>query len=236
MDIRERLEVVSEKIEKYIPKDPVKEYLNSDSYIQDVMQRQNEYIEKIPTTEGMAMKPTQGNNEGDYIEAPNVTSPGEKLINVEVAEPETDKMVETAKKRVQEEPVKITKVSASHEDIFAKKNIQFKPKPDSFPMTKALGGKELNDKAKENFEKKYSGCITFKNCKITGVGALSLDRDNAEVLKTKLDFIFEEIKYFPGEKVQAQNIDGNFEGKADEVVSAKIPANASSTYNATHNA
>lgn len=236
MDIRERLEVVSEKIEKYIPKDPVKEYLNSDSYIQDVMQRQNEYIEKIPTTEGMDMKPTHGNNEGDYIKAPNVTNPGEKLVKVEIAEPETDKMVETAKKRVQEEPAKITKVSASHEDIFAKKDIRFKSKPDDFPMTKALGGKELNDKAKEYFEKKYSGCVTFKNCKITGVGALSLDRDNAEVLKTKLDFIFEEIKYLPGEKIEAQNIDENFKANADEVVSAKVPANASATYNATHTA
>ncbi len=232
MDIKERLEVVSEKIEKYIPKDPVKEYLNSDHYIQDVMQHQNEYIEKMPTTDGMDMKPTHGDDEDGYIEAPNISNPGERLVNVEVADPEIDKMVEEAEKRNQEKLVKITKVSASHEDVFAKKNIQFKSKPDNFPMTEALGGKELNDKAKENFEKKYSGCITFKNCKITGVGALSLDRDNAEVIKTKLDFIFEEIKYFPGEKVQAQSADGYTTDSPDTLVSILTPKEASAAYNA----
>jgi len=232
MDIKDRLEVISEKIEKYIPKDPIKEYLNSDSYIQDVMQRQNEYIEKIPTTDGMDMKPTHGNNEGDYVEAPNISNPGEKLINVEIAEPETDKMVETAKKRNQEELIKITKVSETHENIFEEKEMQFKSKPDSFPMTEALGGKELNDKAQENFEKKYSGCITFKNCKVTGVGALSLDRDNAEVLKTKLDFIFEEIKYFPGEKVQTEDPTNIKNDGTDANHFVLVPKEASATYNA----
>jgi len=231
MDIKDRLEVLSEKIEKYIPKDPIKEYLNSDSYIQDVMQRQNEYIEKIPTTDGMDMKPTHGNNEGDYVEAPNISNPGEKLINVEVAEPETDKMVEAAKKRNQEELIKITKVSETHESIFEEKKIQFKSKPDSFPMTEALGGKDLNDKARENFEKKYSGCITFKNCKVTGIGALSLDRDNAEVIKTKLDFIFEEIKYFPGEKIQPEDPTNIKNDGVDSNHYVLVPKEASATYN-----
>lgn len=59
----------------------------------------------------------------------------------------------------------------------------------------------------EKYGQRYVNCITFKNCNILGTGAFDLDRDNADPLKTHIEFIFQDIEYFAPPAIETKTPD-----------------------------